>query len=169
MLNLSNTLSALRAPLAFLFLFKDPYIRILAIFLAMLTDIFDGYFARLQRRTSRFGAILDPLMDKFFVFFVLVVLFLEHKFVYWQGLCLLSRDFSLILFGCYLTITKGWKKQQFRSIFWGKVSTACQFIVLILITLNYTLPNYVFYGFILLGLLALRELSNAYQKLRIEN
>jgi phosphatidylglycerophosphate synthase len=169
MLNLSNILSLSRAPLAFLFLFESPKIRLLSIFLAMLTDSFDGYFARLQRRTSKFGAMLDPLMDKFFVFFVLGVLFLEKKLLYWQGLCLLSRDFFLILFGCYLTVTKGWKKQQFRSIIWGKISTASQFIVLILVTLNYKLVPTVFYAFIIFGLLAFRELFNAYQKIRLEN
>ena len=33
----------------------------------MFTDSIDGYIARRSKSVSRFGAILDPAMDKFFV------------------------------------------------------------------------------------------------------
>ena len=158
MLNLHNSLSFLRAPLAFLFLIENTTFRILAILLAMLTDSIDGYLARRFKAVSRFGAILDPAMDKFFVFFALTILVLEEKLMVWQALAMISRDFFLLLFGLYLSLTGHWENYRFTSIRWGKVTTALQFLVLIGLTLSLFFPGY-FYGiFILFGLLAFIEL-----------
>lgn len=102
MLNLSNILSLSRAGLALAFLQENMLIRLLAIVLAMTTDFLDGYLARLQKTTTKFGAILDPIMDKFFVFFAGVVLLLEGRLVGWELGALISRDISLCIFGLYL-------------------------------------------------------------------
>lgn len=158
MLSLSNSLSFLRAPLAFLFLIENATLRIVAILLAMLTDSIDGYLARRRQSVTRFGAILDPAMDKFFVFFALTVLFFEGRLELWQGCAMISRDFFLCLFGLYLSVTGYWESYQFTAIRWGKVTTALQFLVLVGLTLGVTFPSY-FYGiFVLFGLLAFIEL-----------
>ncbi len=158
MLSLHNSLSFLRAPLAFLFLIENTTFRVLAILLAMLTDSIDGYIARRFKAVSRFGAILDPAMDKFFVFFALTILVLEGKLMLWQALAMISRDFFLVLFGLYLSLYGHWENYRFTSIRWGKVTTALQFLVLIGLTLSLFFPGY-FYGiFILFGLLAFIEL-----------
>ena len=49
MLTLSNCLTLLRAPLAFLLLIENVTVRVMAVVLAILTDCIDGYIA--------FGAI----------------------------------------------------------------------------------------------------------------
>jgi len=156
--SLSNSLSFLRAPLAFLFLSESPTLRILAIALAMLTDSVDGYLARRQKAVTRFGAILDPAMDKFFVFFVLMVLFSEGKVELWQVCAMLSRDFFLCLFGLYLRITGYWESYQFKAVRWGKVTTALQFLVLVGLTLGFSFPSYFYAIFVLFGGLAFIEL-----------
>ncbi len=158
MLSLSNSLSFLRAPLAFLFLVENTTFRIVAILLAMFTDSIDGYLARRRKAVTRFGAILDPAMDKFFVFFALSVLFYEGRLELWQGCAMISRDFFLCLFGLYLSITGYWQSYRFTSIRWGKVTTALQFIVLIGLTIGITFGNYLYGVFVLFGLLAFIEL-----------
>lgn len=158
MISLSNSLSLLRAPLAFLFLVDSPSLRLMAIVLAMVTDSIDGYLARRSKTTSRFGAVLDPTMDKFFVFFALGVLFVEHKIGVWPMLMMVSRDFALCLFGLYLSLSGLWQTYEFRSIRWGKITTALQFVVLICVTLNYALPIYLYYAFIAFALFGLYEL-----------
>lgn len=158
MLNLSNSLSLLRAPLAFLFLFENPTVRLTAILLAMLTDSIDGYLARRWHTTTRFGAVLDPAMDKFFVVFCLGVLLAENRLEPWQALMMISRDFALCLFGLYLSLSGLWHSYKFRSIRWGKITTALQFIVLIALTLGYTIPWYLYCAFIVFAGLALVEL-----------
>ncbi len=158
MINLSNSLSLLRAPLAFIFLLESPTFRLMSILLAMLTDSIDGYVARRSKTTSRFGAVLDPAMDKFFVFFTLGVLFAEQRIELWQALTMVSRDFALCLFGLYLSLSGLWQTYQFRSIRWGKIATALQFLVLVAVTLGYPVSPLFFYVFIILALLGLYEL-----------
>jgi len=158
MLSLSNSLSFLRAPLAFLFLIDNVTLRIVAIVLAMLTDSIDGYLARRRKAVTRFGAILDPAMDKFFVLFTLSILFFEGKMQLWEGSAMISRDFFLCLFGLYLSLSGYWESYKLTAIRWGKVTTALQFLVLIGLTLGMTFPGYFYCIFILFGMLAFAEL-----------
>lgn len=158
MLTASNSLSFIRAPLAFLFLQENSTLRIVAILLAMITDSIDGYLARRNQSTSRFGAILDPTMDKFFVYFAMTVLFLENRFATWEVTTLLSRDFFLCLYGLFMLISKRWKQIVFRAIRWGKITTALQFCILIGTVLGVSIPWYVFISFVAMGWLAFFEL-----------
>ena len=158
MLSIHNSLSFLRAPLAFLFLIENTTIRIVAILLAMLTDSIDGYLARRCKAVTRFGAILDPAMDKFFVFFALTILCLEKKLELWQGCAMVSRDFFLLLFGLYLGLKGHWESYRFTSIRWGKVTTALQFLILIGLTFGIFFSSYLYGIFVLFGLLAFIEL-----------
>lgn len=158
MINLSNSLSFLRAPLAFLFLVENTSWRITAILLAMLTDSIDGYIARKYRSTSQFGAILDPAMDKFFVFFALGVMMMEGRLGTWQACAMLSRDFFLCVFGLYLSFSGHWNAYECKAIRWGKATTALQFFVLIALTLQFQVHWSIFALFIVFGVLAFFEL-----------
>lgn len=157
-LTVSNFLSLLRGPLAFLFLFDHPFYRTLAILLAMATDSLDGYLARKHRKTSQLGAFLDPLMDKFFVFFAVSIFILEGQLKVWEALSLISRDFAVLIFGLYLALRGSWLNFQFRSIWSGKITTTLQFLVLLGLTFHLIISPYIFCCFIVLGILALFEL-----------
>ncbi|PIS02624.1 MAG: CDP-diacylglycerol--glycerol-3-phosphate 3-phosphatidyltransferase [Chlamydiae bacterium CG10_big_fil_rev_8_21_14_0_10_42_34] len=161
MLTASNSLSFIRAPLAFLFLQENPTLRLIAIILAMVTDSFDGYLARKSQSVTKFGAILDPTMDKFFVYFAMTVLFLEQKIAPWEMAAMLSRDFFVCLYGLFMILAGRWKTVVFRAIRWGKITTALQFIVLIGLVVDITFPWYVFSSFMLMGWLAFLELFQA--------
>lgn len=154
----SNFLSLLRGPLALLFMFDDALYRSLAIILAMATDSLDGYLARRYSKTSQIGAFLDPLMDKFFVFFAVTMFLLEGQLKPWEALALISRDFAVLIFGLYLGLRGTWANFQFRSIWSGKITTTLQFFVLLGLTFHLALPFYIFWCFIVLGILALFEL-----------
>lgn len=158
LLNLSNFLSLLRGPLALLFMIDSPFYRSLAIILAMVTDGLDGYLARRFRMTSQIGAFLDPVMDKFFVFFGVSMFILEGRLQPWEALALISRDFAVLLFGFYLALRGSWANFQFRSIWSGKITTTLQFFVLLGLTFHLVMPLYIFWCFIALGILALFEL-----------
>jgi len=158
LLTISNSLSFIRAPLAFLFLQESPTLRLLAIILAMITDSIDGYVARRSCSTSRFGAILDPAMDKFFVYFAMAVFYLEGRMTPLEMSAMLSRDFFLILYGLLLAMCGRWRDIEFRAIRWGKVTTSLQFIVLIGLTLQISIPWIIYASFLGMGLLAFVEL-----------
>lgn len=158
MLTIPNTLSLTRIPLAFLFLDTNPIIRIIAIVLAMITDGLDGYLARRNKWTSNLGKILDPLTDKFFVFFTLGILLKEQQIEVWQILTMLSRDLAIAIYGIYLLLTGKMSRQHLGAIWCGKVTTVLQLFVLAGLTLHYHIPNFIFQAFIVLGVLALIEL-----------
>ena len=164
MLTFSNALSIMRAPLALLFLFENIFVRLAAILLAMFTDVMDGYFARRNRSTSQFGAFLDPAMDKFFVYFVLSILYVETHIVLWQIFAIVSRDIALVIFGIYLLLSKKYKKYKLQGIRFGKMTTALQFILIIGLSLGYIFSWYVYTIFIILGVLSFIELTQTIPK-----
>lgn len=158
MLTASNSLSFIRAPLAFLFLQDNSTLRIIAVVLAMITDSIDGYLARRSQSVSRFGAILDPTMDKFFVYFAMTALFLESRLNPLEFACMLSRDFFLCLYGLLMAASGRWKSVVFRAIKWGKVTTALQFIVLIGLASGFSFHWVVYASFVGMGWMAFLEL-----------
>jgi CDP-diacylglycerol--glycerol-3-phosphate 3-phosphatidyltransferase len=157
-LTLPNFISLLRAPLAVLFIYENTYVRLLAILLAMVTDSMDGYLARKYGVTSVTGAILDPIMDKFFVSTVLIVLFMEHQISLYEAMAMLSRDFSLCAFAGYLALRNKWSSFKFKAIRWGKISTAMQFLVLSALTLGKQFSASLYVLFVVFGCLAFFEL-----------
>ncbi len=161
MFTLSNCLTFARFPLAFLFAYGSPMARLWAVLLAMFTDSIDGFIARRSHTATRFGAVLDPVMDKFFVYVCLTVLLMESYLAPWQACAMVSRDVALFLFAIYLTALRKWKNYPFRSILWGKISTAVQFMTLIALVLNVSIPTAFYTIFIVMGIFALYELFTA--------
>lgn len=151
-----NVLSSLRAPLALFFLQESVALRTTALLLAMITDMLDGYLARLYKATSKFGAILDPVMDKFFVFFVSGVFLASGEMLWWQMVMLVFRDICLFTLGIYMW-WRGRARWECRSVMWGKICTFVQFGVLMALCLKFVVPWYVFISFVVLGLLTLHE------------
>jgi len=158
MFNPPNALSLLRGPLALLFLFDNQIARFIAVLLALISDSIDGFLARRFGSSSRLGAFLDPVMDKFFVYFTMLILISESKLFLWQACLMISRDFFLCLFGIYISLTGAWKTHQLRSIVTGKISTALQFAALFAFSLGFVLPTFYYFLFALLGVFVFLEL-----------
>lgn len=158
MLTIPNFISLLRIPLALVFLLENPFYRAAAIIAALLTDGLDGFVARQFKQKGRIGTLLDPITDKFFVFFVLFTLIGENRISLAEAAILVCRDFSVILYGLYLAWRGRLFAYQFRAIWCGKITTVLQFTVLLCLAFRLSLPSYLYGVFILLGILALGEL-----------
>lgn len=158
MVTLPNILSFLRLPLALAFVSPSPAIRVAIIICAALTDFLDGFLARRYKQTSRIGTILDPITDKFFVMVVLAVFYMEGRITIFEIGTLLSRDLALALFGLYLVMSGNLSQYTIRSIWTGKVMTTCQFIILLMLANELTVPFGYYVGCILIGVAALIEL-----------
>lgn len=158
MLTVPNLISLLRVPLAFVFLQENPFYRAAAILAALLTDGLDGYIARHFHQKGRFGSVLDPITDKFFVFFVLFTFIDETSISLTDAAILICRDFSVILYGLYLAWRGRLFDYQFRAIWCGKITTVLQFTVLLCLSLQLSIPSYLYGVFVILGVLALGEL-----------
>jgi CDP-diacylglycerol--glycerol-3-phosphate 3-phosphatidyltransferase len=157
MFNIPNFISLCRIPLAFIFLQENPALRALAIFLAMTTDFLDGFLARRYQWKSILGTVLDPIADKFFVYFSLFILATEQHMETWKVLTMLSRDFAVAIFGLYLAISGTLSKNKFRAIWCGKITTALQLFVLAGLTYRIDIPPYVYLFFVIFGIMSLVE------------
>lgn len=157
MMTIPNCISLLRIPLAFLFLQQNVFYRLLAIFISMISDGLDGYIARRTKCCTRVGTTLDPMTDKFFVFFVMGILLQEQRLTWFEAICMMCRDFSNILYALYLILTRQWDNYRFRAIWCGKLTTFFQFLILLSLTYGVMVPEYAYKLFILLGVAALGE------------
>lgn len=155
---LPNLISALRIPLAFLFLSSHPLVRIFAILMAMVTDVLDGFLARKLSAVSRLGTFIDPLADKVFVIFAFFILLQETPIETWKIASIFSRDIALLVFTSYLFLSgKIWIYES-KAIFFGKIATSLQLLTLLILCLGYPVPVEVFYLFTGVGVLAFCEL-----------
>lgn len=151
-------LSLSRIPLAFCFLFERPALRMAAIILALISDGLDGYLARKYRQTTQFGAIIDPITDKFFVVMALYVLVGEQRLTLLEALLLLCRDYAVCVFSLYLYCSDNLSKYRIQAILSGKITTALQAALLLLCVWGVSIPQTTYLVFLLLGLVAFGEL-----------
>jgi len=139
-------------------LYDNPTVRAIAIALALITDILDGFLARKLHSISQFGAVIDPLSDKFFVVFALCVLVNENNLSFIDGLSMLSRDYAVAIFSLYLYGSGKLKKYHVQAIYSGKITTALQAVVLFMLVLAIPVPSFFFTLCLLLGVAAFVEL-----------
>jgi len=126
---------------AIYFLEKSEFL-IAAILVAilLLTDFFDGFFARKLNQTSYLGAILDPVADKMVViiFFTHLILVNSASPLYY-GLVLIRDILQLSVIPILLI----WKKIQFnvKPSRIAKLGTALNFIILALYEINFVVAK----------------------------
>ncbi len=166
MFNLPNLLSLLRIPLALIFLQHSAACRAFAVILALVTDGLDGFLARRYQMVNRLGTLLDPITDKFFVLFVLIVFIGEDRLTWIQACCLISRDFSIILYGLYLACQGKFDSSRFRAIWSGKAATVLQLLVILSLTFQPAIWPFVYYLALVLGITAFIELYHTERDIR---
>ena len=140
LLNLPNILSLLRILLIPVFLalmIQGKVMEASAVFFfAGLTDVLDGFAARLLHQKTKIGALLDPAGDKLLMTSAFIVLTIPslnspHIIPLWLTIAVISRDLFIVSSAFALYKLRGQK--TFLPSLWGKSSTVCQFMVLILV------------------------------------
>jgi cardiolipin synthase len=100
-LNLANALTGLRIALAPVFLILYVHgdrVRALAAFAAAAaTDVLDGLVARALRQSTRLGAFLDPIADKFLAACALFALAASGQLPMWLPVLVVTRDLFQLL------------------------------------------------------------------------
>jgi len=75
-MSVPNLLSSIRilliVPIIILFIYEFYIFSLILFIFAALTDFFDGYFARLYKKESMLGSLLDLIADKVFVSSLLI-------------------------------------------------------------------------------------------------
>lgn len=124
-----NLLSLLRLPLAALFpLVHGTAARAAILGAAVLSDWLDGRIARRQGRTSRVGALLDPVTDRIFVVAVLATFLAEGTLRPIDAALLLMRDAVTTL--AFVLAAPFGLRIRFQARFPGKVVTSLQLLAL---------------------------------------
>ncbi len=111
--NISNFLSLVRVILLPPFFYanyryqKDPGREWLAfigliVFLAVVTDFFDGYLARKLNQITMLGKYLDPISDKIVTIGAMTVLLLYYSFPLWVFIYYIVREIVGVWGGTYL-------------------------------------------------------------------
>jgi cardiolipin synthase len=125
---LPDLLTALRLPLAGLFLATDDRLtRLCIVAVAGISDVLDGFWAR-RVGSSRMGVILDPICDKVFMacgFFVVYQSAVLHPL---EIVGVLIRDILAVL--GVLTVAVLRKPMALPARVGGKAVTICQLLTL---------------------------------------
>ena len=131
-----NLLSLSRVLLAVLFVPAGYVARIILIVLAGATDFLDGWLARRTHTTSRWGAIVDPIADRLFVFVAIVTYLLNGQLSIIEALLLLPRDIATALAFLIARIVPTLRTVEFKARFPGKIVTVIQLATLLALVIG---------------------------------
>ncbi len=126
-------------PIAF-FIVEEFYGLALVLFaISGLSDGLDGFIARRYGWVSAFGRLIDPLADKLMMVTTTLVLGgLEH-FPFMLMILIVTKDLAILGGVFSYTSLAGFPKIQ--PNFLGKLTTALQIILVVLVLLNLSLPG----------------------------
>lgn len=147
---ISNLLSLSRIflifPIIYLIALDSPdyrWVILGLIFIAALTDIFDGYASRKLNIVTDLGIVLDPIADKITMAAILLALVIYQNFHISLVILLVYRDLLIIIIG-WIVVKK--VEKPIMANIWGKINTSLITVLVLLFLLQVT--NY-FYTFVL--------------------
>lgn len=120
----------------------------LALFvIAALTDLLDGYIARVTNQKTALGQFLDPLADKFLLVSSFILFSVQGWIPLWLTITVISRDLIVVIgwFLLYLLT----HKVTIEPVLLGKAAISLQLITLTLILLSINLSSIIPYQEIL--------------------
>jgi len=142
-MNIPNILTLLRiimVPVIVILLIQGSFLKALIAFAAAgLTDILDGFLARVLHQQSALGAYLDPIADKALLISSFVTLSVLHIIPGWLAVLVISRDLFILLGISVLSIMS--ISVEIRPAFVSKVTTALQLITILLSLSSLCLPG----------------------------
>ncbi len=125
-----NLLSFLRLICAVVFPFCPERVWIWLVIGAGVSDILDGYLARLLKVESWLGGLLDGISDKLFVLVALMTFVKMGKFSFLWLPLVLARDLIVAGTAIYAAALKLWSSFQKMDVRWlGKAATMGQFLL----------------------------------------
>ena len=132
LLSLPNIVSASRVPLAAGFLLVETTpLRLALLGMASATDLLDGWIARRTGRTTRWGALIDPIADKLFVLAALSAFLIREDLSVREYAVLLSRDIATGIGALVALAMPGLDPRDFKARLSGKVVTVLQLLALL--------------------------------------
>ena len=135
--SLPNLLSISRVALAAAFvMFQGTDVRIVIVMVAMATDYLDGFIARRLGPMTRFGALLDPIADRFFVLVAVSVMLFEGGLTTLGYFLMLIRDIMTAVGFVVARIMPSLRSAVFQARLPGKIVTVFQLATLLAVLLK---------------------------------
>jgi cardiolipin synthase len=135
---LPNAISLLRLllviPTAVLLSRAEYGTALVLMIVAGISDGLDGYLARRYDWFSRFGAIIDPLADKFLVMTMVVVFAIQSLIPLWLLAIIIGRDVIIVAGGVLYRVLFG--PFEMAPSLLSKANTAAQMLALIMIMIS---------------------------------
>ncbi len=135
--NLISVFRILLVPVFLRAIFAHRAAEALVVFIAAsLTDLLDGFIARVWHQRSKLGTVLDPAGDKLLMTASYIVLTIPSLAVpnfipLWLTILVFARDL-LIVSGAFFAFRR-WGQKTFMPSLLGKASTACQVATVFLV------------------------------------
>ena len=136
LLSLPNAISLSRIVFAAGFVaVPEVSARLALIGAASATDFLDGWIARRRGSVSRWGALIDPLADRIFVFAAVATYVGRGELSAGQALTLLARDLATALGFLVVQVVPALRRARFEARPLGKVVTLLQLVTLFAVLL----------------------------------
>ena len=132
-------------------------------FIAGLTDVLDGFIARLFHQKSRFGAILDPLADKFLLVSSFLILGRLGLIPLWLVVIVIIRDLVIVVGTIALYLFR--VQVEIRPTSLGKLTTLMQLLT-VLLALGSSLFHVSPWDRLVVGITAMFSIASGVQYVR---
>lgn len=98
---------------------------------AAVSDFLDGWLARRVKATSRWGAMLDPIADRFFVLTVVATMLFTGRIGTGSYFVMIMRDLATAIGFLVARVVPWLRKVTFQARASGKMVTVLQLITLV--------------------------------------
>ena len=98
--------------------------------IAAMTDFLDGWLARRVKATSRWGALLDPIADRFFVLTVVATMLYTGRLSTGGYFVMIMRDIATAVGFLVARVVPWLRGVAFKARISGKVVTVLQLVTL---------------------------------------
>lgn len=132
---------------------ERQYLRWVALILfsiAVISDVIDGYIARVHHQKSKAGAILDPLADKILLISAFICLYIqrgsfeEFAFPLWFVVAIISRDVILLIGAMIIQLVTG--KLDIEANRSGKTTAFLQVVCVLGMLLQWSFTQVFWYA-----------------------
>jgi CDP-diacylglycerol---glycerol-3-phosphate 3-phosphatidyltransferase len=144
-MNVPNVLSVIRIVLSpvfvFLFLTGDIFLQrisLIVFFIAVLTDWYDGWYARKYKSVTKTGIFLDPLADKILTTSAFILFYIIGILPYWMLIIIAIRDIVVTLLRSY----DEYRGFTIKTSYIAKVKTFLQMTYIFFILILFILPTF---------------------------
>ncbi|MFH1783868.1 MAG: CDP-diacylglycerol--glycerol-3-phosphate 3-phosphatidyltransferase [bacterium] len=139
-------ITLLRPPDEFLMTLETRIYRSLPLiifFIAMVTDVLDGFLARRSNQHSSLGRFLDPFADKLFLLSAFIVLSFMNRIPAWITAVVIVRDVIIVIGWAIIFVISG--RSVISPSIYGKLTTFFQSATVLAVLLNVSCRSYIWH------------------------